>query len=71
MFEQQRHHIVELLDVVHALGVGEFLEHRNALAKFGEALLQRVQLQRVGFGAGQQAPGLLGIVGQCCRVVQQ
>ncbi|MCY1418357.1 hypothetical protein D9M71_339140 [compost metagenome] len=58
VFEQQRHHIVELLDVVNALGVGEFLEHRNALAKFGEALLQRIELQRVGFGAGQQAPGL-------------
>ncbi|MND70540.1 hypothetical protein D3C80_620480 [compost metagenome] len=71
VFEQQRHHIVELLDVVNALGVGEFLEHRNALAKFGEALLQRVELQRIGFGAGQQVPGLQGIVGQCCRVVQQ
>ncbi|MNO71376.1 hypothetical protein D3C76_622920 [compost metagenome] len=71
VFEQQRHHVVELLDLVHALGVGEFLEDRDALAQFGEALLEGIELQRVDFRAGQMVPGVLGIVDQLCRVVQQ
>ncbi|MNL41795.1 hypothetical protein D3C87_1642190 [compost metagenome] len=71
MFEQQRHHVVELLDAVHALGVGKLFEHGDPVAQFCKALLEGGQLQRVDFGAGQIVPGGLGIIDHFCRIVQQ
>ncbi|MCY1227093.1 hypothetical protein D9M72_393530 [compost metagenome] len=71
VFEQQRDDVVELIDLRHALGVGEFLQHRHAVAQQGEAALKGCQLDGIDFLPGQVLPRMAAMVGKCRGVLQQ
>ncbi|MCY1284391.1 hypothetical protein D9M70_332910 [compost metagenome] len=71
VLEQQRYQVVEFLDALDALAVGELLQHRNAVAHLREAPLERRQLQGIDLVARQLIPLLEGVLGQLSRVGQQ
>ncbi|MNG18808.1 hypothetical protein D3C84_1029060 [compost metagenome] len=58
VLEQQGHHVVQLFDVLDALGVRQFLQHRDTVAHFAETPFQPGQLQRIDLFGRHLLPGL-------------
>ncbi|MCY1280650.1 hypothetical protein D9M70_294390 [compost metagenome] len=71
MLEQQRDQVLDLLYLINALGVGELLQHRDAIAHFGESTLGGGELQGIDFVTRQLIPLFEGVPGQRHGVGQQ
>ncbi len=71
VLEQQRQHVLDVVDVLDVVAVGELLQHRDLVAQFGEPALQAGELQRVDLGARHVLPFVQRMIGQPCGITQQ
>ncbi|MNO75053.1 hypothetical protein D3C76_660770 [compost metagenome] len=71
MLEQQGHHVVQLFDSLDALGVRQFLQHRDTVAHFAETPFQPGQLQRIDLFGRHLLPVLQAMPDQGRRIAQQ
>ncbi|MNN29615.1 hypothetical protein D3C81_1432270 [compost metagenome] len=71
MLEQQRHHVVQLLDTLNAFGDGQFFEDCNPITHLPETALESGQLQLIDLFGRHLLPVVQAMPDQGRRVVQQ
>jgi hypothetical protein len=71
VIETHRQHVVELVDMLDPLAVGQLLERRNAVAHAREVDPHRLELKLLTLLARDRIQVLEPAIGPCARVVGQ